>query len=66
MKKFLLVCALCMTFGLASDALGQGRNNVLVWLRENPEEYVALATTLRGRPALVARTPIEVEDAAAA
>ena len=27
MKKFLLVCALCMTFGLASDALGQGRNN---------------------------------------
>lgn len=27
MKKFLLVCALCMTFGLATDALGQGRNN---------------------------------------
>jgi hypothetical protein len=27
MKKFLLACALCMTFGLASDALGQGRNN---------------------------------------
>ena len=27
MKKFLLVCALCMTFGLASDALGQDRNN---------------------------------------
>lgn len=27
MKKFLLVCALCMSFGLASDALGQGRNN---------------------------------------
>jgi hypothetical protein len=27
MKKFLLVCALCMTFGLASDALGQGRHN---------------------------------------
>ena len=26
MKKFLLLCALCMTFGLASDALGQGRN----------------------------------------
>ena len=26
MKKFLLVCALCMTFGLASDALGQGRD----------------------------------------
>lgn len=25
MKKLLLVCALCMTFGLASDALGQGR-----------------------------------------
>lgn len=24
MKKFLLVCALCMTFGMASDALGQG------------------------------------------
>ena len=27
MKKFLLVCALCMTFGLASDAVGQGRNS---------------------------------------
>ena len=27
MKKFLLVCALCMSFGLASDALGQGRDN---------------------------------------
>ena len=27
MKKFLLVCALCMTFGVASDALGQDRNN---------------------------------------
>ena len=27
MKKFLIVCALCMTFGLATDALGQGRNN---------------------------------------
>ena len=27
MKKFLLACALCMTFGLASDALGQDRNN---------------------------------------
>ena len=27
MKKFLLVCALCMSFGLASDALGQGRND---------------------------------------
>lgn len=27
MKKFLLVCALCMTFGLASDAFGQGRYN---------------------------------------
>ena len=27
MKKFLLVCALCMSFGLASDALGQGRHN---------------------------------------
>ena len=27
MKKFLLACALCMTFGIATDALGQGRNN---------------------------------------
>src|SRR5215207_11377441 len=27
MKKLLLMCALCMTFGLASDALGQGRGN---------------------------------------
>ena len=27
MKKFLLVCALCMSFGLGTDALGQGRNN---------------------------------------
>ena len=27
MKKFLLACALCMTFGLASDALGQRRDN---------------------------------------
>ena len=27
MKKFLLACALFMTLGLASDALGQGRNN---------------------------------------
>ena len=27
MKKFLLVCALCMSFGLASNVLGQGRNN---------------------------------------
>ena len=26
MKKFLLVCALCVSFGLTSDALGQGRN----------------------------------------
>jgi hypothetical protein len=27
MKKFLLACALCMSFGLAADAFGQGRNN---------------------------------------
>jgi hypothetical protein len=27
MKKILLACAICMTFGLASDALGQGRYN---------------------------------------
>lgn len=27
MKKFLLLCALCMTFGLASDAMGQGHYN---------------------------------------
>jgi hypothetical protein len=27
MKKFLLACALCMSFGLASNVLGQGRNN---------------------------------------
>lgn len=27
MKKFLLACAICMTFGLASDALGQRRYN---------------------------------------
>lgn len=27
MKKFLLVCALCMTFGMATDALGQGRHS---------------------------------------
>jgi Spy/CpxP family protein refolding chaperone len=27
MKKFLLACALCMTFGLASDALAQGHHN---------------------------------------
>lgn len=27
MKKFLLACALCMSFGLASDALGQGRHH---------------------------------------
>ena len=27
MKKFLLACALCMTFGLASDALAQGRHH---------------------------------------
>ena len=27
MKKFLLACALCMSFGVATDALGQGRTN---------------------------------------
>jgi hypothetical protein len=27
MKKVLLICALCMTFGLSADAFGQGRNN---------------------------------------
>ena len=27
MKKFLLACALCMSIGLASDALGQHRND---------------------------------------
>ncbi|HEX8719007.1 MAG TPA: hypothetical protein VF736_00065 [Pyrinomonadaceae bacterium] len=27
MKKFLLICALSMSFGLASDALGQGHHN---------------------------------------
>jgi hypothetical protein len=27
MKKFLLIGALCMTFGLSADALGQGRNS---------------------------------------
>ena len=27
MKKVILLCALCMSFGLASDALGQGRYN---------------------------------------
>lgn len=27
MKSFLLVCALCLSFGLASNASGQGRNH---------------------------------------
>ena len=27
MKKVLLICALCMTFGLSADALGQRRDN---------------------------------------
>ncbi|MET0621949.1 MAG: hypothetical protein ABW250_03115 [Pyrinomonadaceae bacterium] len=27
MKKVLLMCALCMTFGLSAEALGQRRNN---------------------------------------
>jgi recombination protein RecA len=53
-------------FAWGERRLGQGRNNVLTWLRENPEEYQLLAMTLRGRPGLVARMPAEAEDAAAA
>jgi recombination protein RecA len=52
-------------FAWGERRLGQGRNNVLVWLRENPEELESLATVLRGRPALVARTSVEAEEAAA-
>jgi recombination protein RecA len=52
-------------FGWGERRLGQGRNNVLTWLRENPEEMRALADALRGRPALVMRTSVEAEEAAA-
>jgi recombination protein RecA len=53
-------------FGWGERRLGQGRNNVLVWLRENPDEYAALAMSLRGRPALVSRAAVEAQDAEAA
>ena len=32
-------------FGWGERRLGQGRNNVLVWLRENPDELQALASS---------------------
>ena len=52
-------------FAWGDRRLGQGRNNVITWLRENPDEVEALANVLRGRPALVMRTSAEAEDAAA-
>jgi recombination protein RecA len=53
-------------FAWGERRLGQGRNNVLAWLRENPDEYEALAMSLRGRPGLVSRIAVEAQDAEAA
>jgi recombination protein RecA len=42
-------------FAWGERRLGHGRNNVLVWLRENPDEMQALTNALRGRAALAVR-----------
>ena len=39
-------------FSWGDRRLGQGRNNVLEWLRKHPEELAALTAALRGEPAL--------------
>jgi len=49
-------------FSWGDRRLGQGRNNVISWLRENPLEREALVATMRVEPAAAVATAVPVAN----
>ena len=52
-------------FSWGDRRLGQGRNNVVTWLRDNPEEREALVAEMRSTTTPISPPAVELEQAAA-